>query len=948
MKARSKWRGQTLVGAATAVCALLGGLAAAPPALSAEAPAPNGATADTAAASCWEIKQEHPQLPSGIYWLLTPAMPQPEQFYCDQSTDGGGWVLIGRGREGWKELYQGVGTPAQVRGSISGTSAFTPRQLSSELIDGLLNNQAPQDLQDGVRLRRALDVSGSTWQEVRYRTRNQPRWSWAIGSATPLAGGQIGDTSFNGGTTSNFGTDQIYQRVVTTEDQTQGWTQGFAYGRQARGENSSTSFIWSSTATAGNPRPFTQMYLRPKVTQADGFQPLPDSGAQAYPRPVQPETNALPTVWGVTGLASGTGELNTEVQAFAQIGTTVYVAGNFRYVQRSSSGSGRIEQPYLAGFDVNSGEMVMSFRPALNGQVKTLAALPNGSLAIGGTFTTLNGERVGAVAAIDSITGTAVPGWQLNMENRISGAVVQVRSLKVHGDWLYVGGAFTHLSGGGSSTTVYARAGARVVASTGRPDAGWNPAFNGTVVDIDPAGNGNRLYAAGYFTTSNTSSTYRAAAVETAPGASVVPWDFVPSSPERAGYQQAIEEVGGRVWVGGAEHLLFSYDTATLTRQSSNITLQGGDFQDISANGSVVYGACHCGHWNYSGAATWPNVGNNFTIADKINLVGAWSADTGEFIPGFNPVMKGRAGYGVWSTFTDSKGVLWAGGDLVSSTSTSGSSQWSGGFARFAAADVTPPSTPGKVAVSHTADVDRLSWAPSSGSLARYHVLREDRVIAVTTATQVTLPTATGNARYFVRAVDAAGNLSATSGAVRGGATPADPPPQAQFYIESGSEWKYRFSNDAPPAGWIDPGFDDSDWARGSAPFGWGSAGLATTLPSLTPRPLSTHYRKTFHVAAGQPPENVTLITRADDGIIVYVNGVEVVRSNMPEGPLTHNSYALTAPNTATAQASPVVVTVPGSLFTAGPNVISAEVHSNYRSTPSSSFELTARSGPAE
>lgn len=74
-------------------------------------PAADGLTELTAAASCWEIKQNDSDADDGVYWLLTPAMTQAEQFYCDQTRNGGGWVLVGRGREGWATATAGSGTP---------------------------------------------------------------------------------------------------------------------------------------------------------------------------------------------------------------------------------------------------------------------------------------------------------------------------------------------------------------------------------------------------------------------------------------------------------------------------------------------------------------------------------------------------------------------------------------------------------------------------------------------------------------------------------------------------------------------------------------------------------------------------------------------------------------------------------------------------------------------
>src|SRR4051794_4277440 len=69
-----------------------------------------GLSSGDAAPSCWAIKQSFPSSPDGIYWLATAALNAPQPFYCDMTTDGGGWVLIGRGRAGWKWRETGQGT----------------------------------------------------------------------------------------------------------------------------------------------------------------------------------------------------------------------------------------------------------------------------------------------------------------------------------------------------------------------------------------------------------------------------------------------------------------------------------------------------------------------------------------------------------------------------------------------------------------------------------------------------------------------------------------------------------------------------------------------------------------------------------------------------------------------------------------------------------------------
>ncbi len=150
--------------AAVAVVTLAGGLAVGGPApvvRAASVPTLDGATAADAAASCWEIKQLHPASADGVYWLRISTLERPEQFYCDMTTDGGGWVLIGRGREGWTFRDYGQNTPQALRSNVTGPAAFSPAALSTVTIDGLLDGGAVKDLPDGLRLRRAKDRRGN-------------------------------------------------------------------------------------------------------------------------------------------------------------------------------------------------------------------------------------------------------------------------------------------------------------------------------------------------------------------------------------------------------------------------------------------------------------------------------------------------------------------------------------------------------------------------------------------------------------------------------------------------------------------------------------------------------------------------------------------------------------------------------------------------------------------
>ncbi len=60
-------------------------------------------------------------------------------------------------------------------------------------------------------------------------------------------------------------------------------------------------------------------------------------------------------------------------------------------------------------------------------------------------------------------------------------------------------------------------------------------------------------------------------------------------------------------------------------------------------------------------------------------------------------------------------------------------------------------------------------------------------------------------------------------------------------------------------------------------------------------RALTSYHRTKFTIPAGAKYGTVTLKTRADDGVAVYVNGTEVGRSNLPGGTVTSGTYALSA-----------------------------------------------------
>ncbi|MFF2488880.1 fibrinogen-like YCDxxxxGGGW domain-containing protein [Microbacterium sp. NPDC058062] len=948
----TRGRPRLALSATIAIMAVVGALAM-PMSATAADPLPDGKTEATAAGSCWEIKQNYPASTNGVYWLQTPALVYPQQFYCDQESEGGGWVLIARGREGWKNYYQGLQSAATIANTPSGTAAFKVAQLPSATIDGILDKGRVDALADGIRVRRATNVAGTTWQEARFKMVVRDRWVWTFNAEQRVGTWRFGTTNGSGGLTSSFGNNTSFNRIDTVAKQDHSWLAGWAYGSGVTGQNASTSYLWTPNNNQGTAYPFTQLFLRPTLRLSDmNFGSIPDSGAPASTMPAIPNSDAMKTVWGVSGSANGaTGELNTEVAAFGEMAGKVYVGGNFRYVKRTEAGADQVDQPYIAAFDVNTGEWVSTFRPALDGQVKAIKPLPDGRLAIGGQFASVNGTPQAALAFVNPTTG-ALSGTQVDAENRTTGGLPSVRGLDVQGNLLYVAGAFTHLTRAGSPSSASTWNGGRVAVTTSTPDSDWNAFLNGTTVSVDASAQGDRAYYSGYFRMKEDVKAPSATALQTVAGAPLTSPQWTPtfSRPvlDANGnitgnvWQLGVVEAGDQVWLGGSEHSMFSYNRDTFALTSGSITKAGGDFQAVATGNGLVYGGCHCGDFVYQDAYTWSNVGTNWTQADKISLFGAWNAQTHKYVYDFAPIVTARAGYGVWGLFVDSTGVVWAGGDLERTIRAGFINQWSGGFARFAPRDAAAPTKPGPISVAITGGGTQadLSWSASSdpGGVT-YEVLRGNRVIASTTATAISVPATATATKYFVRARDAVGNRSASTAA----ATVQTAPDTSTTFIANGAPWSYRFSSDPLPADWASVSFNDSSWAVGNGLLARGVAGAATNIDpnALSPRPLSAQFRHEFTVTNANTVAEGTVTVIANDGVVVYLNGVELGRTRMPAGAITQNTYATAVVTHATAAATRSTFTVPAGTLVNGTNVIAASSHANYRSTPDMSFDLS-------
>ena len=908
-------------------------------------PLHDGLSEATAAASCWEIKQNNPRSSDGTYWLQTATMDAPGQFFCDQTTDGGGWVMIGRGREGWETWSQGKGDQTRLQTRPRTPGDFEVVQASHETVNGLLGGTKVSDLPDGVMVQRAWNHRGSAYQTVRMQFPKMRDFIWPFKSAHPVNVKFNREWWVNGGIVwSGFGTNTSWGYVNLIASAQNEYTMGFGYGPLASSwydTSSSTSFFHRNGSIIN---PYAEVYIRPELSSTDSsFRAIGDGGTAAETQKASVSEFATPTTWGVTGNLNGSiQEGSIQVQAFEQVGSTMYVGGNFTGVQKGKNGSETTSRG-LAAFDATTGDWTgQTFD--FNNQVKDLVELPGGKLLAVGDFTKVNGETHVGTVLIDAATGQIDPSWDLQIRNG-NASVVTVKAAKVVGEHIYLAGAFTHLTGNGSSS-VYARNGARLDLS-GKPDRSWNPEFNGAVIDIDVDENDSYLYAAGHFTRAHDLVAENAARLGTGAGAELdQSWSFRHSY-FIGKYQQAVTVGNGRVYFGGSQHSLFGYNTSDMTRTSGSITMQnGGDLQATTASAtSVVYGSCHCSDYTFQDAYQYLALGDTWTRADEIQWVGGWDQATGRQI-GWTPYrLSSLRSTGAWALEMGDDGALWVGGDFNFSYTSKTAGQWSGGWVRMPARSATAPAVPANLrAADGNAKEVTLKWSSVPGAES-YDILRDDRTVATTTSTSITVPLG-GNNRFFVRAVASDGLRGASTHAytVDANGQPTQPD-DSTILVDDDATWAYHWSTDAVSADWTQTSYDDSSWSRGTAPIGYGAADLGTTLKPGTPktRPLTTYARTTFTVADPTAIGGVNVAVTADDGAVVYVNGTEVVRQRMNDGAVTAGTYASASVTTPSARADRQLVFVPASQLVAGTNTLAVETHLNYRSSSSMTIDGTVQ-----
>jgi hypothetical protein len=157
--------------------------------------------------------------------------------------------------------------------------------------------------------------------------------------------------------------------------------------------------------------------------------------------------------------------------------------------------------------------------------------------------------------------------------------------------------------------------------------------------------------------------------------------------------------------------------------------------------------------------------------------------------------------------------------------------------------------------------------------------------------------------------------------------------------IQSGATWRY-FDQGSMPAGWNTTAFNDALWSQGAAQLGYGESDEQTVV-SFGGNPgnkfVTTYFRKSFTIADTVGLTQLTGSILVDDGAVIYLNGVEMTRTNMPGGAIAYSTFALEG----TVEGSYTAFTIPKGMIKPGNNVLAVEAHQNNAGSSDLSFDLS-------
>jgi len=160
--------------------------------------------------------------------------------------------------------------------------------------------------------------------------------------------------------------------------------------------------------------------------------------------------------------------------------------------------------------------------------------------------------------------------------------------------------------------------------------------------------------------------------------------------------------------------------------------------------------------------------------------------------------------------------------------------------------------------------------------------------------------------------------------------------------VPKNSNWKYLDDGTDQGTAWKGSGFDDSGWASGNAELGYGDGDETTVISygsDSNNKYITYYFRHEFNVSDPDATSYLDLKLLRDDGAVVYINGTEVVRSNMPSGTIDYLTVASSSVGGGDEDTFYDFI-ISSDPLVSGSNCIAVELHQRSHSSSDISFNL--------
>jgi hypothetical protein len=166
--------------------------------------------------------------------------------------------------------------------------------------------------------------------------------------------------------------------------------------------------------------------------------------------------------------------------------------------------------------------------------------------------------------------------------------------------------------------------------------------------------------------------------------------------------------------------------------------------------------------------------------------------------------------------------------------------------------------------------------------------------------------------------------------------------------IKSSDQWRYWDRGSNLGEKWTSSDYDDSKWKLGKASFGFGG-GRTTIIDAGPPgrHHITTYFRHAFEVDDPSFYRSLVLRIKRDDGAVVYLNGKEIHRVNLPRGEVGAGTLATRVVAGLEEEVFFPVKLDPRSLRR-GKNVVAVEIHLHSPRSDDLTFDLELSANRAD